>query len=102
MYEVELIISKQEDIAIEEWSTFIMSNKDVIEDPPVVVDYTSVKGKTVTSPQLSAVASFSSQSISQTLLKQATQNIVDLFTKTSARDNTIPTLLSFAFEATSA
>ena len=98
MYEVEL--SKQENI--EQWSTFIMSSKEVIEDPPVVV-HTSVKGMTVTSPQLSAIHSSSSQSIFQPVLKQATQNVVDLSTETSARDNIIPTIriLSFAIDATS-
>ena len=67
MYEVEL--SKQEDI--EEWHTFIISSKEVIEDPPVVV-HTSAKGTTVTFSQLSAIHSSSSQSISQPVLKQAT------------------------------
>ena len=97
-YSVELSI--QEDI--EEWTTFIMSCKEGIVDSPVVV-HTSVKGKSVTSTslQLPAVDSSSSQSFFQPVLKQAAPKVVDLSTETSASDNTIPTILSFAFDSTS-
>ena len=76
-YSVELSI--QEDI--EEWTTFIMSCKEGILDPSVDI-HTSVKGKSVTSPQLPAVDSSSSQSISQPVLKQAAPRpkVVDLST----------------------
>ena len=81
-YEVE--VSKQEDI--EEWSSFIMSSKEVIQDPPTVV-HSSIKGKTVTSPQISALHPSNSESVSQPILKQAKQNVVDLSSETSPPDN---------------
>ena len=80
-FSVEL--SKQDEI--EEWTSFIMSSKDVLVDPSVVV-HTSVKGKSVPPMILPTVHSSSAQSISEPVLKQAA---------TSASDNTIPTILYF-------
>ena len=95
-YTVEL--SKQDDI--EEWTSYIMSCRDILVDPPVVV-HTSVKGKSVPSPILPASYSSNAQSISEPVFKQPAPKVVDLSTEKSGSNTTIPTILSFAFDSTS-